>query len=83
MDRRSVILAPSYFSRRDASNDTHDDPNGHIWQLDPGHSQGHHTAMDFVTCGGNTAKVGGATWMLQIFKKKLLQIVTWYEKLQE
>ena len=51
MNRRSNILAPSLFSRQNASNDTHDDPNGPSLQFDPGHGQRHHIAMDAITCG--------------------------------
>ena len=41
MDRWAMILVRSFFSRQDASNDTHDDPNGPTLQFDPGHGQGH------------------------------------------
>ena len=51
IDRRSIILVPSCFSRQNASNDTHDDPNGPTLQLDPGNGQGHHITMTFITCG--------------------------------
>ena len=51
MDHRSVILVTSCFSRQDASNDAHDDPNGPALQLDPGHSQVHHIAMNFIYVG--------------------------------
>ena len=58
MTCRSIILVPSCFSRQDASNDTHDDPNEPTLQLDLGHSQGHHITMNFIICvlWGNTAK---------------------------
>ena len=51
VDRWSTILLASSFSRQDASNDTHDDPNGPTLQFDPSDSQGHHMSMDTITCG--------------------------------
>ena len=52
MGLRSVTLVPSFFSRQNASKDTHDDPNEPSLQFDPGgHDQGHHIALDVITCG--------------------------------
>ena len=51
MDRRSINLVPSCFSRQDASNGTHADPNEPILQSDPGHGQCLHITMDFTLCG--------------------------------
>ena len=50
MDHRSIILVPSRFSRQNASNDTHDDPDGPTLQLDPGDGQGHHITMNLIMC---------------------------------
>ena len=41
MDRRLVILVSTGFSRQDASNDIHEDPNSPNLKFDPGHGQGH------------------------------------------
>ena len=51
MDHRSNILVPSCFSLQNASNYTHDYPNGPTLQLGPGDGQGHHIAMNFIICG--------------------------------
>ena len=51
MDHTSFILVASYFSRQNASNDTHDDPDGPTLQLDPGDGQGHHITMNLIICG--------------------------------
>ena len=51
MDRRSIILVPSCFSRQNASNDIHDDPNGPTLQIDLGDCQCRHITMNFIVCG--------------------------------
>ena len=51
MDLWLIIFVPSCFPRQATSNDTHDDPNGPSLQFDPGHGQGHHIAVDVITCG--------------------------------
>ena len=56
MNRWSIILVPWCFSRQGASNDTHDDQNGPTLQFDPDHGQGHHIAMNFITCGATPPK---------------------------
>ena len=74
MDRRSIILVPSCFSRQDAANDTHDDPNGPIYQFAPGHGQGHHIAIDFITCGVTPPKWAVLPECCQ-FSENVLEIV--------
>ena len=45
------LFVSSCFSRKDASSDTHDDPNGPVLQFDPDYGQGHRIIMDFIMCG--------------------------------
>ena len=51
MDHRSIILVPSRFSRQNAPNDTHDDPNRPTLQLDTGDGQDHHITTNLIICG--------------------------------
>ena len=50
MNRRPIILVPSFFSRHDASNDTPNNPNepALFFFFDLGHVQGLHIAMDII-----------------------------------
>ena len=74
-DRRSITLVPSCFSRQDASNDTHDDPNGPTLQLDPGDGQGHHITMNLIICGATpTTRAVLPEWYQ--FSENVLCIVT-------
>ena len=45
-----------FLSRQNASNDTHDDPNGPALQLDPGVDQDHHITMSSIICGVSPPK---------------------------
>ena len=69
MDRRSIILVPSCFSHQDASSDIHYNPIGPILQFGPVQVKISILLWTFHQVWGNTAKVGGATRMLQIFRK--------------
>ena len=74
MDRRSIIFVPSCFPRQNASNDTHDDPNGPALQLDPGDGQCHHITMNLIICDGTPLKRAVLPECYQ-FSEKLLYIV--------
>ena len=75
MDRRSIILVPSCLYDRNASNDTHDDPNGRTLQLDPGDGQGHHIIMNFIIGGVTPPKRAVLPECYQFFSENLLYIV--------
>ena len=77
MDRRSIILVPSCFSRQGASNDIHDDPKRPIWQFGQGlgHGQRHHIVTDFITCWVTPPKWAVLPEYCQ-FSQNLLEIIT-------
>ena len=74
MDRRSIILVPSCFSRQNASNDTHGDPNGPTLQLDRGVGQDSHINMNFIICGVTPPKRAVLPECYQ-FSENLLYII--------
>ena len=76
MDRRSIILVGSCFSRQDAANGTHDDLNEPALQSDPGHSQGHYIIVYFTVRG-----ITPPRWVVlpecYHFSENLLSNVVW------